>query len=76
MCDSVLSPKQIQLVSKFDTKAKKGDVGAAYIGQDPQLLRAKPGLDEFGQQLKKLLQERKENEPVSSDELGLLRKEP
>lgn len=66
MCDSVLSPKQIRLVSQFDTKAKKGDVGAAYVGQDPQLLWAEPGLDEFHKQLK-LKQPPKENEPVGSD---------
>ena len=28
-------------------------MGGAYIGQDPRLLWAKPGLDKFRQQLKK-----------------------
>ena len=42
-------------------------MGAAYIGQDPQLLWAEPGLDKFQKQLKKLKQEPKDNEPVSSD---------
>ena len=68
-CDSVLSPKQIQLVSQFDTKAK-GDVGPAWpclCWQDPQLLWAKPGFVKFRKQLKKLKQEPKENEPVGSE---------
>ena len=29
MCDSVLSRKQVRLISHFDTKAKKGDVAGA-----------------------------------------------
>ena len=65
MCHSVLT--QIELVSMFDTIAKKGDVGATYIGQDPELLWAKPGCVKFGQQFKqfsRLKQMPKENEPV------------
>ena len=34
MCDSVLSRKQVRLISHFDTKAKKGDVAGAYMGQE------------------------------------------
>ena len=67
MCISVLSPNQVRLVSQFDTKAKKGDVAGAYMGQDPRLLWAKPGLDHFQKQLKKLKQKPKANQPVSSD---------
>ena len=67
MCDSVLSRKQIELISHFDTKGKKGDIAGAYVGQDPRLLWAKPGLDHFQEQVKKLKQKPKENEPVSSD---------
>ena len=67
MCDSVLSPRQVELVSQKDTTAKTGDVGGAYMGQDPRLLWAKPGLAKFHQQLNKLKQKPKENEPVSSD---------
>jgi len=67
MCNSVLSPRQVELVSQKDTKAKTGDVGGAYMGQDPRLLWAKPGLAKFHQQLNKLKQKPKENEPVSSD---------
>ena len=67
MCNSVLSPEQIRLVSQFDTKAKKGDLGGAYLGQDPRLLWAKKGHDKFQQQLKKIKEKPKENEPVSSD---------
>eukprot|EP00435_Cladocopium_sp_Y103_P017599 s262_g4.t1 len=67
MCDSVLSSKQVRLVSQFDTKGKKGDVAGAYMGQDPRLLWAKPGLDQFEEQLKKLKRKPKENQPVSSD---------
>eukprot|EP00435_Cladocopium_sp_Y103_P045713 s2094_g13.t1 len=66
MCNSVLSPEQIRLVSQFDSKAK-GDVAGAYMGQDPPLLWAKPGLDKFEKQLKTLKSKPKENEPVSSD---------
>ena len=40
------------MVSQFDTKAKKGDVAGAYLGQDPRLLWAKKGLDKFQKQLK------------------------
>ena len=42
MCDSVLSKKQVEKISKFNTKAKEDtDVGGAYIGQDPPLLWAR-----------------------------------
>jgi len=67
MCTSVLSPRQVGLVSQFDINAKKGDVGGAYMGQDPRLLWAKPCLAKFHQHLKKLKQIPKENEPMSSD---------
>jgi hypothetical protein len=58
---------QVGLVSQFDINAKKGDVAAAYMGQDPRLLWAKPCLAKFHQHLKKLKQIPKENEPMSSD---------
>ena len=73
MCNSVLSPEQIRLVSQFDTKAKKGDLGGAYLGQDPRFLWAKKGLDKFQKQLKKIKEKSKEKEPVSSD---LIEKNP
>ena len=65
MCDSVLSPEQVRLVYQFDTRAKKGDVAGAYLGQGPRLLWAKP--DQFQKQLKNSKQKPKENEPVTSD---------
>ena len=48
MCNSVLTPEQVQRVSKLNTKAKSGtDVGGAYIGQDQRLLWTTTGLSEF-----------------------------
>ena len=48
MCDSVLTPEQVQTLSKFDTKAKTDtDVGGSYIGQDPALLWTQKGLSKF-----------------------------
>ena len=52
MAAAMLHPEQVRLVSQFDTKAKKGDVAGAYLGQDPRLLWAKKGLDKFQKQLK------------------------
>ena len=54
MCNSVLSPKQVRLVSRFDTKAKKGDVAGSYLGQDPRLLWAEPVIEKFKKELKGL----------------------
>ena len=67
MCNSVLSHRQVDLVSKFVTKAKQGDVGGAYTGQDARLLWAQPGLKKFEEELKKLKQKPQENQPVTSD---------
>jgi hypothetical protein len=67
MCNSVLSPRQVRLVSKFDTKAKQGDVGGAYMGQDLPLLWAKPGLEKFRKERNRFKQKPKENQPVTSD---------
>ena len=67
MCNSVLSPRQVRLVSKFDTKPKQGDVGGAYMGQDPRLLWAKPGLEKFRKERNRFKQKPKENQPVTSD---------
>ena len=67
MCNSVLSHRQVDLVSKFVTKAKQGDVGGAYMGQDARLLWAQPGLKKFEEELKKLKQKPQENQPVTSD---------
>eukprot|EP00435_Cladocopium_sp_Y103_P063456 s109_g25.t1 len=48
MCDSVLTPEQVKLISEFNTKAKEGtDVGGAYTGQDPPLLWTQKGISEF-----------------------------
>jgi hypothetical protein len=54
MCNSVLSPKQVRLVSRFDTKAKKGDVAGSYLGPDPRLLWAEPVIEKFKKELKGL----------------------
>ena len=68
MCDSVLSKKQVEKISKFNTKAKEDtDVGGAYIGQDPPLLWAKGGLQKYKEELKGLGPMPKEGDPVSSD---------
>ena len=67
MCNSVLSPRQVRLVSQFDIKAKQGDVGGVYMGQDPRLLWAKPGLEKFRKERNRFKQKPKENQPVTSD---------
>ena len=70
MCDSVLTPGQVQLVSKLDqyTKAKSGtDVGGVFIGQDPRLLWTKDGLLEFKHQVKKLKRVPKDGDLVDSE---------
>lgn len=67
ICNLVLSHRQVDLVSKFVTKAKQGDVGGTYMGQDARLLWAQPGLKKFEEELKKLKQKPQENQPVTSD---------
>ena len=68
MCNSVLSEHQVQKISKFDTKAKEDtDVGGAYIGQDPRLLWAEPGIEEFRKELQGLGTMPKKDDLVSSD---------
>ena len=57
MCNSVLTPEQVQLVLKLNkyTKAKSGtDVGGVFIGQDPRLLWTADGLSEFKHQMERL----------------------
>eukprot|EP00435_Cladocopium_sp_Y103_P063103 s109_g24.t1 len=74
MCNSVLTKHQVEKVSKFDTKTEEGtDVGSAYIGQDPRLRWAQPGLDKFWEELKELKPTPKEGDLVTSD---FLKKHP
>lgn len=68
MRDSVLTPEQVQTLSKFDTKAKTDtDVGGSCIGQDPALLWTQKGLSKFKGQLKKLKKKLKKGDLVDSD---------
>ena len=68
MCNSVLSKRQVEKISKFDTKAKEDtDVGGAYIGQDPRLLWRQKGLKKFRKELQGLDPMPKKDDPVSSD---------
>ena len=68
MCNSVLTPEQVKLVSKLDTKVKKGtDVGGSYTGQDPPLLWRKKGLKQFNGQLKKLKSKPKKGDQVNAN---------
>ena len=70
MCDSVLTPQQVQLVSKLNkyTKAKSGtDVGGVYIGQDPRLLWTTEGLLKFKHQVKHLRRVPKDGGLVDSE---------
>ena len=68
MCNSVLTPQQVKLISKLDTKATNGtDVGGAYLGQDLPLLWTAGGIAEFKSQLKKLKTEPKEGQDVTSE---------
>lgn len=67
MCDSVLSPQQVDLVSKGDTTAKEGsDVGGSYTGQDPPLQWTSKGLEEFKEQLR-FKRKPKEGDEVTSE---------
>lgn len=67
MCTSVLTPQQVQLITKGDTKARRGtDVAGSYIGQDPVLLWTKKGIKKFRSQLKKLKAMPKKDDRVSS----------
>jgi hypothetical protein len=70
MCNSVLTPQQVNLVSKLDINVKNGtDVGGSYMGQDPPLLWTSKGLrlKKFRRQLQKLKVEPKEGDQVSSN---------
>ena len=68
MCDSVLSPAQVPLVSELNTQAKKGtDVGGAYIGQDPRLFWTTRGLSKFKDEVKNLKIVPKDGDLVDSE---------
>ena len=70
MCNSILTPQQVNLVSKLDINVKNStDVGGSYMGQDPPLLWTSKGLrlKKFRRQLQKLKVEPKEGDQVSSN---------
>ena len=70
MCDSVLTPEQVRLVSTLNkyTKAKSGtDVAGVFIGQDPRLLWTADGLSEFKDEVKKLKRVPKDGDLVDSE---------
>ena len=68
MCNSVLTPEQVQIVSKLDKKAMKDtDVGGAYIGQDRRLLWTTRGLSKFKNKVKKLKTVPKDGDLVDSE---------
>ena len=67
MCNSVLTPEQVELVSKLDTNVKNTDVGGAYTGQDRRLIWTKAGLFKFDAQLKKQKTVPKDGDLVDSE---------
>ena len=70
MCDSVLTPEQVRLVSTLNkyTKAKAGtNVAGVFIGQDPRLLWTTDGLEEFKDEVKKLKRVPKDGDLVDSE---------
>ena len=67
MCNSVLTAQQVELVAKFDTRAKEDtDVAGSYIGQDPILVWTSKGIAKLQKQLEELKENPKQGEQVSS----------